>query len=250
MPNKFVSSHRGMGDSKLASGEDKLTLEMLAWDLLVLLKHLGWKELAICGFSMGGVVAQQLLFLPYHPVNPTSLPFQLTHVLLTGTLCSKLTDKRYGLPMQPVPKRPLTDQEKIDLARPTVELTFDPEWVSNPENTERLNWLLSRMISGRPAKVIHEPTGFHGSSRELPRSIQFLVIHGELDAIVPFIADRKFCSRFLGPSRSKSALTRRSRTFALWPYWFEYFDVRVWHDVVEKFLGSATCSFVNGLVRV
>lgn len=44
-----------MGDSELSPGENEhITMESLARDLLFLLNHLRWKELAICGFSMGG----------------------------------------------------------------------------------------------------------------------------------------------------------------------------------------------------
>lgn len=44
-----------MGDSTFCPGEDnEMTTESLARDLLDLLTFLEWKELAICGFSMGG----------------------------------------------------------------------------------------------------------------------------------------------------------------------------------------------------
>src|SRR5215469_10385698 len=101
MTSLLIPACRGMGDSRLASDED-ITIELLARDLLFLLRHLGWKELSLCGFSMGGivifilynfsieafqlgVVAQQLLVLPFHPEHPTRLPFRTTHLLLAGT---------------------------------------------------------------------------------------------------------------------------------------------------------------------
>lgn len=44
-----------MGDSTRLPGEDnEMTTESLARDLVDLLAFLEWKELAICGFSMGG----------------------------------------------------------------------------------------------------------------------------------------------------------------------------------------------------
>lgn len=49
-----------MGDSKLSPGKDeKITIESLALDLLALLTHLQWKDLSLCGFSMGGLYAVQ-----------------------------------------------------------------------------------------------------------------------------------------------------------------------------------------------
>ncbi|KAJ7154300.1 Alpha/Beta hydrolase protein, partial [Mycena filopes] len=99
----LVYDHRyasGYGSFKISQRRG-FTMELLARDLLFLLEHLKWKELALCGFSMGGVITQQLLFLPYHPERPTPLPFRVTHVLLAGSLCSVLRDERYGLPFNP-----------------------------------------------------------------------------------------------------------------------------------------------------
>ncbi|KAJ7940171.1 Alpha/Beta hydrolase protein [Mycena leptocephala] len=207
----------GMGDSKLANDE-KFTIELLARDLLFLLEYLRWKELSICGFSMGGVVTQQLLFLPYHPERPTPLPFRVTHVLLTGSLCSVLRDPRFGLPIQPLPDHPLTDGEKLDLARPTLERAFDPKWLSHPQNAQRLDSLLATMIHGR---------------------IQFLVIHGDLDAVVPPYCGQEILQR-IPWARPVEVGTQPGAVESLdfGHHWFEYFDVPVWHDVVENFLAS------------
>ncbi|KAJ6531609.1 Alpha/Beta hydrolase protein [Mycena vulgaris] len=241
----LVYDHRGMGDSKLASENEKLTLELLARDLLFVLQYLRWTELSICGFSMGGVVAQQLLFLPYHPDRPTPLPFRVTHVLLTGSLCSVLRDPKYGLPLPAAPDGPLTEQEKMDLARVTLELTFDPKWVSDPQNAERLDWLLRSMISGRPRKVILNQMkamnrmDFTGMHAKLPRSIQFLVIHGDLDAVVPPYCGKEILERIPWARPVEiGTYPGAVENLAFGHHWFEYFDVQVWHDVVEKFLAS------------
>ncbi|KAJ7685619.1 Alpha/Beta hydrolase protein [Mycena polygramma] len=240
----LVYDHRGMGDSKLANDE-KFTIEDLARDLLFLLQYLRWKQLSICGFSMGGVITQQFLFLPYHPERPTPLPFRVTHVILAGSLCSVLRDPRYGLPIQPTPNlnRPFTEKDKLDLARPTFERSFDPKWLSDPQNTQRFDSLLGTMIHGRPQKVILKQLkamnrfDFTGLHSKLPRDMQFLVIHGDLDAIVPPYCGQEILERIpwarsagIGPARGAV----ESRDFG--HHWFEYFDIRVWHDVVENFL--------------
>ena len=99
-----------------------------------------------------GLVTQQLLFLPYLAVNPVSLPFSVTHVLLTGSLTGPLRDKRYGLKIAKAPAgRKLTWQEKRELARPMLESSFDPEWLVDQTNTKRLDWWLDRMVQGRSA---------------------------------------------------------------------------------------------------
>lgn len=161
----YRTMHRGMGDSRLAPDVEDLTIESLARDLLFLLEHLQWKELSLCGFSMGGgyirlreadvtfnsrdlgIVAQQLLFLPYHTAEPTPLPFRVTHVILAGTLCSVLTDRRYGLRVNKNEFTvPFTLEQRREIARPTLLSTFDPTWIV--KNSERFEWWLNRMVSG------------------------------------------------------------------------------------------------------
>ena len=50
--------YRGTGDSKFstAGGDNEITLEGMARDLHAVITRLKWKELALCGFSMGGEI--------------------------------------------------------------------------------------------------------------------------------------------------------------------------------------------------
>ncbi|GLB34754.1 putative serine aminopeptidase, S33 [Lyophyllum shimeji] len=245
----LLFDHRGMGDSRLPPGKDthkNITIDSLARDLLFLLEHLQWKELSLCGFSMGGLVAQQLLFLPFHPANPAPLPFRVTHVILAGTLCSVLTDKRYGLPVNKnEPPGPLTLAQKRELARPTLVRTFDPNWIAN--KPDRFEWWLSRMISGgRPTSVIVSQGratnrfDFTGCHDKLSRDIRFLVIHGELDAVVPFYCGQEILQRIPWAKMVQiGKAPGQVESYAFGHHWFEYFDIRVWHDVMEKFLGES-----------
>jgi pimeloyl-ACP methyl ester carboxylesterase len=80
---------------------------------------------------------------------------------------------------------------------------------------------------------------FTGLHAKLPRNIQFLVIHGDLDAIVPPSCGQEILQRI--PWAKRLEVGSRPGTVEHIHFghqWFEYFDVRVWHDVVEKFLGS------------
>lgn len=244
----LLFDHRGIGDSRLPPGKDAyrdITIEILARDLLLLLEHLQWKELSLCGFSMGGVVAQQLLFLPYDSTNPTPLPFRVTHVILAGTLCSVLTDRRYGLRVNKnEPTGPLTVEQKRELARPTLVSTFDATWIA--KNSERFEWWLDRMVSGRrPTSVIvsqgraTNKFDFDGYHDMVSRNIRFLVIHGELDAVVPFYCGQEILQRIPWARMVQiGEAPGQVGSYAFGHHWFEYFDIRVWHDVVEKFLGE------------
>ena len=64
----LIYDHRGIGNSSLSTvGNEEISIESLALDLLVLLVHLKWKAVALCGYSMGG------MFI-----------FSLSNVLLNG----------------------------------------------------------------------------------------------------------------------------------------------------------------------
>ncbi|KAL0067101.1 hypothetical protein AAF712_005888 [Marasmius tenuissimus] len=148
-----------MGDSTYSTPHrnDEITVESLARDLLAVLTPLRWDKVAICGFSMGGVIAQQLFFLPHHETNPVSIPFRVSHVILSGTLCATIRDRRYGLRIAPPPPQKLTAEEKKARVKPILDSTLDPEWLENPANKERYEYLMNRMLHGRPTQTICTP---------------------------------------------------------------------------------------------
>ncbi|KAJ7074027.1 Alpha/Beta hydrolase protein [Mycena amicta] len=246
----LVYDHRGMGGSKLANKDERQTIELLARDLLFLLEHLGWKELSLCGFSMGGVIVQQLILLPYHPERPTPLPFRVTHVFLTGSLCTPLRDPAYGLPAPPASGQQLSEQDKLDIARGMMELSFDPAWLSDPRHASRIEEMVGRMISGRPRSVILKQLramnrfDFTGMHTKLPRTMPFLVIHGELDRIVPPYCGQEILRQI--PWAQSLELGHKPGMVpnaAFGHSWFEYFDAEVWVGVIERFI--ATSGSVN-----
>jgi pimeloyl-ACP methyl ester carboxylesterase len=72
---------------------------------------------------------------------------------------------------------------------------------------------------------------------KLPRSTQFLVVHGEIDAVVPPYCGQEILRRIpwarpveIGPHPGAVPHLDFGHV------WFEYFDVRVWHDAIELFL--------------
>jgi len=74
---------------------------------------------------------------------------------------------------------------------------------------------------------------------ELPRDTQVLLIHGKLDRIVPFSSGQEIL-RLLPHARLVEIGNRPGQIphFQFGHYWFEYFDVQVWKNVVDKFLGD------------
>ncbi|KAF9443346.1 alpha/beta-hydrolase [Macrolepiota fuliginosa MF-IS2] len=248
----LLLDHRGMGDSTYTPQTDEeITIELYARDILELLIHLQWERLAICGFSMGGAIAQQLLLLPYHTSNPTPThPFEITHVFLAATLASPMRDKRYGLKFFPLPTpRPggkkRTREERKEIARPTLEGTFDEAWLRDPRNRERFEVLLERMISGRPTKTIVQQArtirnlAFNAPHSFIPRHTSILVIHGQNDRIVPFSSSQEILS-FIPHAESVSVGSKRGQVPNLdfGHQWFEYFGAQVWVDVMEVFMNT------------
>jgi len=241
----LLYDHRGMGDSTYASPteDDEITVESLARDLFHLLKHLGWKEVSLCGYSMGGVVAQQLLLLPFHPTKPTALPFRVTHLLLAGTRSSVVqSGLRYSAPPQ---NRPRTVAERKENARRILQLAFDPSWAE--KNQQRLDTLLARVISGSrrtPATIVKQGIAlqkfnFGDLLGKLSPDVQVMVIHGQLDQIIPFGCAQEILkqipwARFIEQGDGRGQVP----SLSFGHQWFEYFDPQVWLDVVDVFLAQ------------
>lgn len=100
-----------------------------------------------------GVIAQQLLFLPYHPSQPTELGFEVTHVLLAASMTAKLRDRNYGPPIDLSPRS--ANKSKLDRARPMVEAMFDPAWIADTSNSASLERWLQQSIVKRSEHISH-----------------------------------------------------------------------------------------------
>ncbi|KAF5349452.1 hypothetical protein D9757_012427 [Collybiopsis confluens] len=235
----LVYDHRGIGDSTCSpSAVEEITIESMALDLLALLTYLKWKEIVICGWSMGGVVAQQLLVLPFHPHRPRPLPFRVTHVILAGTRSLVLAQNQHGFQNR-IPKV-LTPEEKLTLVRTVLAKTFDPAWLAqNSEKFESLfrGWLLGVRPPGTINKQQQAAASFDIQHllAFIPRTTKILVIHGELDQIIPYSAGRdipahittaKFMS--IGPAPGQVY----TPTFG--HFWFQYFNIDMWREVLER----------------
>ncbi|KAF9041823.1 alpha/beta-hydrolase [Hymenopellis radicata] len=267
----LVFDHRGIGDSTFASSDlsaasDQLTIESMACDLLHLLQHLEWKEIAICGFSMGGVIAQQLVLFPYLPEDPVSLRFRISHILLAGTTPSTtfLTEEngKYGLPfVRPTDKnKRLTLEDKKNLVRPTLAATFDPIWLNDPVNAARFEDMLEQMTIGRPMRTIilqgramlgFSFQGLHANLKPAPHGPAVLIIHGTLDAVVPFSDGLKLLELMPHAQMVEAGdSVGQIDSLDFGHNWFEYYEAERWCAVIEKFLNSSgsACNHTKALL--
>ncbi|KAJ7461571.1 Alpha/Beta hydrolase protein [Mycena latifolia] len=248
----LVYDHRGIGDSTSPPGSigaDEFTMETLARDLAFLIGHLEWKDVAILGFSMGGVVTQQMLVLPYHPTNPTALPFRPTHVILASTRSEVLRDPKHGLQTVPEPSagpaKPPTIAERYENVRRTIEATVDATWIKS--FGKHLDFMIQRVLSGSPRslhtisrqKKALQLFDFVALLEKLPQDMPVLVIHGEADQIIPFECSKVILQRIpgarfieVGPEPGKLPTLTFGHNFTL------YFPVSIWDDIVNNFLRS------------
>ncbi|KAH7914006.1 Alpha/Beta hydrolase protein [Hygrophoropsis aurantiaca] len=239
----LVYDHRGMGDSSCRK-DDLFAIETLARDLYHLLQSLGWKKLALCGHSMGGIVVQQLLFLPYHSVNPTPLPFQVSHVILSATLARPIRDPRYGVKFAPRPTGPLTMEQVKTVVAQTMAADFDPEWWNDKANQARKEKLITRGLFGRPFRTIVQQKkaathfDFSDLHTKLSRETQFLVIRGELDQIIPFSDDFFNLIPWARPVSSGTSPGEVPH-YRFGHNWIEYFNPETWTNVLEVFLHNS-----------
>ncbi|KIJ17000.1 hypothetical protein PAXINDRAFT_132068 [Paxillus involutus ATCC 200175] len=240
----LIYDHRGMGDSTVRE-QETFTIETLARDLLLLIQSLGWQKVALCGHSMGGVIVQQLLFLPYHPTDPTCLHFQVTHVILAATLHAPIRDSRYGLKFPRRPGGPLSLEQRTQIIYQTMSYDFDPEWFADKAHQPRIKQLIRRGLVGRPFKTIERQGkaisefNFTGLHSKLSPDTHFLIIHGELDQIVPFSYAQGFLDLIpwarLVPIGDTPASIPHGR---FGHSWIEYFTAELWYEVIEAFLES------------
>ncbi len=129
----------------------------MAADLIALIKHLGFKDIDACGWSMGGVILQHILILS---AKPGTLAFRVHHALLTATTTkAPHSDPEFieylstlsNLPQFP---EPLTDEQKMLMAKPMVDLCCDVDFLKTPEGKEKVKKLLPSMIVKRPRTQI------------------------------------------------------------------------------------------------
>ncbi|KAJ6498304.1 Alpha/Beta hydrolase protein [Mycena vulgaris] len=241
----LIYDHRGIGDSTYSSAQaaDEITMESLARDLAFLIAHLRWPEVAICGFSMGGVVVQQMLVLPYLRSHPTAaLPFRVTHVFLAGTRSVVLREPQHGLQIRAT-HVPRTPTERLEIVRRTLQSTFDPSWLHT--NSQRFERILQNTLHGRPRPPVTiekqrkalQGFDFVALLPNIPRNVRVLVIHGHQDQVIPFrcaedILRRIPGARFVEPGIKPGQVP----SLAFGHHWFEYFDLNVWYNVVEAHL--------------
>lgn len=89
--------------------------------------------------NISGVVAQQMLVLPFHPTHPVPLPCHVSHLILACT--RSVVHAESGLKVAAASVT-LTREEKIAAARRIVGACLDPDWIL--QNASRFEYVFKR----------------------------------------------------------------------------------------------------------
>ncbi|KAF6763978.1 Alpha/Beta hydrolase protein [Ephemerocybe angulata] len=244
------------------AGDDVITIELLALDLLELIAHLKWPEVALLGYSMGGVIAQQLLTLPFREVSPVRLPFTITHVLLAPTRCK--VHANTGLRIAPqVGNRPLTPEERKAITRRVVGSLFDPAWIEL--NPARFELLLNRSIDNLRLETSRYPRFWNrvyllgeiakqGAALQkfkfdhllckIPSHTRILVVHGMLDQVIPYHCGEEIVNSIPNVRSAELGVgSGQIPSLDFGHYFYQYFDARVWYDLLHNFVEERSDSY-------
>ncbi|EMS25568.1 alpha/beta hydrolase [Rhodotorula toruloides NP11] len=183
----LIFDNRGIGSSYIPKEKagDTYDVHDMANDVVELVKHVGWREIDLLGFSMGGMIAQTVLVTP-------RLPFKIRHVVLAATSAKPAhSDLLQAIPQPPGGE--LTYEDKVKLVTPFVYVGYDPKFVQDPKNKEILDRRVRESVeSRRPARTVQNQVGViagydvRKQLSSVPSTLPVLVFHGTLDRSVYF----------------------------------------------------------------
>ncbi|SCV69497.1 BQ2448_2517 [Microbotryum intermedium] len=231
----LIFDNRGMGSSRIPKGHEKtgFSIRDMGMDVISIVKRLGWKEIDLLGFSMGGMIAQAILV-----EDKIHRSFTIRHALLFATSAKAAHSDLLAAMPKPTEKK-LTLEEKKEMIRPfIIKVNYDPKFVANPRNHELLERrTLESVMTRRPAGTIaHQMQAIaeydvRKQLPSIPTSIPVLIVHGredrsvyftELDYIVRGIKHAQI-ARFGGMGHS----------------WADYYTPTFWTEFISAFCDDA-----------
>jgi 3-oxoadipate enol-lactonase len=174
----IVYDHRGVGSSSRLDGDRALTIAQLAVDAAGLLDALEIDSAHVLGFSMGGMVAQELALA--HPERIRTLA-------LGGTYCG-------GKGSALMPEESLrklaegaSSGDRTRAVRAAWEVNVSPGFVNNEQAYARFLQIGRRRAVAIPVVMAQmRAIAAHDTSSRLPQiAPPTLVAHGTLDAMLP-----------------------------------------------------------------
>lgn len=235
----LIYDHRGIGSSysgpKQPPAGRAMSIQDMADDASELIQHLGYGSVDLLGFSMGGVIVQQLL------IDHLSLPYTIRHAILAASFVTlpdlePFSDKLSSYDVSDHKPRVGND---TDPGKQFLMSMYSPEWLLNPQNQKRLEMRVSNHGGlCRPMETItqqyqaiaalEQRSALKGTLCMMP----ILSIHGTEDTVVP-IEQQNALSECL-PNLEICRLP--DQRFG--HMWYDYFDVRGWVKIIGDFLAK------------
>jgi 3-oxoadipate enol-lactonase len=188
----IVYDHRGVGSSNRL-GEGSLTISQLAEDAVGLLDTLQIDSAHVLGFSMGGMIAQELVL---------AYPERIRTLALCGTYCGG-----EGSALMPEASlRKLAEGassgDRAPAIRAAWEVNVSPGFAANDEQYARFLQIGMRRAVARGVIMaqMRAITKFDTSARLSELKLPTLVVHGTLDEMLP-VQNGRMIARLIPDSR-------------------------------------------------
>lgn len=234
----LIFDNRGIGSSKIPQAQEAETYNVndMAADVARLVKHIGWKEIDLLGFSMGGMIAQSVLVAP-------SLPFKIRHLVLAATSAKPAhSDLLQAIP-QPGPG-PLTYEDKVKLVTPFIHVGYDPAFIRDPKNKDILDRRIKESVEAkRPSRTVQNQIGViagYDVRKKLPAvpsTLPVLILHGTADRSV-YYSESKYIQRGL-PHAQLVSFDGIGHT------WYDYYTLEYWTGLLNTFLDGGDVSSLS-----
>ncbi|BGP46357.1 hypothetical protein JCM10450v2_002199 [Rhodotorula kratochvilovae] len=220
----LVFDNRGIGGSSIPveRKSEPYDVHAMAGDVVDLVKHVGWKEVDLLGFSMGGMIAQTVLVSP-------RLPFKIRHLVLAATSAKPAhSDLLQAIPSPP--EGVLSYEEKCELVRPFIYIGYDPQFVKDPRNKELLERRLTHSSSAEHQIGVIAGYDVRKQLPSVPATLPVLVLHGTVDRSV-YYTEHKYILKGL---KHAQLLTFDGIGHA----WYDYYDLGYWTNLLNRFLND------------
>ncbi|ORY43589.1 Alpha/Beta hydrolase protein [Leucosporidium creatinivorum] len=227
----LIFDHRGIGASTIPKQREKepYTSLDLADDVVELVKHVGWKEMDLLGFSMGGMIAQQVLVAP-------RLPFKIRHAVLAATSAKPAhSDLLQAIPSPS--SAPQTIEEKIKLVTPFIHVGYDPAFLAEGKNKPTLERRIFESVhTRRPARTVAQQVSVIAGYDvrpllpTIPSTLPVLLLHGTLDRSV-YYTEAKYILRGIKHAKLMSFE-------GIGHMWYDYYTPSYWAHLLNRFLDA------------
>ncbi|TIA86987.1 hypothetical protein E3P99_03470 [Wallemia hederae] len=209
----LIFDNRNIGNS--FGDISNLSLDLMVSDTIELISMLGLSEVHLLGFSMGGMIAQQMLL--HH-----SPPFAISKVILSSTACRR-------------PPATQIDMSSLEGVQAFTLSLFDDEWIAN--NQAILAIIKeSSALTRRPLETMQGQAkalgGFDLTDDLKQRDFtnKLYVMHGKRDAIIKFEEAEHLLTSAKGARMANLPSLEYGHFFSA------YFDPETWSAVIEECL--------------